>query len=401
VLSSNYPFESPEFKLRNGESWRVPDADWRPIHPLSVVVWWFLLGRQLLVDRPWYASSCAELMMRERPHYIVNLSDFVARRRQLKFRQLFAEFLQPNESVPRHYFFAPRSALRPVSPRPLAGVPTAFATPENGGAGIRVKGLDGHWNTWFLPMTMYVEDFAEQYAQSAGVARKEVRVIYGGQPLIAELRLSENVQRITPVAPPEIKLHVIAQLRGDVGEWTKDEDRPEQALQDADYCTAVLKRLRAETCATAPRCGLDPKLLPSAARRKLRSLLRGQGVPQGVPQGDFKRSLSVDEFEALVGATCFANLQRLFGAKVTRVVLRRVTCVNHHIPFHLDTSLRTMQLPLSTNYEGAKLIFLTPTVHVPSRELHSFTIHDNTIAHGVTTLRSGVRDSLFLLSGPH
>lgn len=70
------------------------------------------------------------------------------------------------------------------------------------------------------------------------------------------------------------------------------------------------------------------------------------------------------------------------------------------INFHTDVSLKTMQVALNddTEYEGGRLLYVSKgRLNAPERKTGTVTIHDNTIVHGVTLLRSGVRYGLFFL----
>ena len=91
------------------------------------------------------------------------------------------------------------------------------------------------------------------------------------------------------------------------------------------------------------------------------------------------------------------------GHTHTKIVVRRCEEHGRCIKFHTDRSLKTMQVPLNdeTEYEGGRLVFATKDGLVyPPRPAGSATLHRNTIAHGVTTLTSGVRYGLFLLEDP-
>ena len=60
----------------------------------------------------------------------------------------------------------------------------------------------------------------------------------------------------------------------------------------------------------------------------------------------------------------------------------------------------SMQVVLNdeSEYDGGRLVFATDEGLVcPSRKAGSATLHDNTIAHGVSLHTRGVRYSLFLL----
>ena len=84
-----------------------------------------------------------------------------------------------------------------------------------------------------------------------------------------------------------------------------------------------------------------------------------------------------------------------------RIVLRRCCAEGLCINFHLDHSLKTMQIALNDDneYVGGRLVFATNdgVLYEPRRPAGSVTIHNNTVVHGVSTLRSGVRYGLFFL----
>ena len=109
---------------------------------------------------------------------------------------------------------------------------------------------------------------------------------------------------------------------------------------------------------------------------------------------DLKIELSFESLAELTGAETASALLKRFDAPVHRIVIRRVEASpeQHCISFHTDVSLRTMQVPLNDEkeYTGAKLVYLLPQgLQQPSRPAGSFTIHDNTIAHGVTQHTAG------------
>ena len=99
------------------------------------------------------------------------------------------------------------------------------------------------------------------------------------------------------------------------------------------------------------------------------------------------------------------ELDRLFGQRCEDIVLRRSAKKDHCIDFHVDYSLKTMQISLvdEEEYEGGRLVFVTEggKLEIPSRKKGSMTIHDDGVIHGVTALKSGVRYGLLLLDRPH
>jgi predicted 2-oxoglutarate/Fe(II)-dependent dioxygenase YbiX len=63
----------------------------------------------------------------------------------------------------------------------------------------------------------------------------------------------------------------------------------------------------------------------------------------------------------------------------------------------------SMQVALNdeSEYEGGRLVYATDEgLLCPSRTAGSATLHDNTIAHGVSLHTRGVRYSLFFLQAP-
>jgi len=129
---------------------------------------------------------------------------------------------------------------------------------------------------------------------------------------------------------------------------------------------------------------------------------------------DVQVDLTVAQLAECVGSVEAEAILRLFlvaathagGAKLRAIKLRRVKASGDRgpaccIPFHVDTSLLTMQIALNddTDYEGGRLTFVTPAgFECPPRPAGTATIHGRENVHGVTELRSGTRCSLFLLA---
>eukprot|EP01041_Mallomonas_annulata_P005513 gene5513-11109_t len=116
---------------------------------------------------------------------------------------------------------------------------------------------------------------------------------------------------------------------------------------------------------------------------------------------DFKFPLKLEQLVELIGQSAVSRMCGTMRGDFDEMVLRRSSAVGQCINFHLDHSLRTMQVALNddNDYDGGRLVFALDngTLCVPRRPLGSFTVHDNSIVHGVSELKSGVRYGLFFL----
>ena len=115
-------------------------------------------------------------------------------------------------------------------------------------------------------------------------------------------------------------------------------------------------------------------------------------------QEDLKQTLTREELGELIGLELVDSLIAEFGG-CDRIRLRRCEAYGKRINLHTDVHRRTMQVPLNgaDTYEGGDLVYVTKEgLKWPSRPAGSATIHDSTILHGVSELRSGIRYSLFL-----
>ena len=116
---------------------------------------------------------------------------------------------------------------------------------------------------------------------------------------------------------------------------------------------------------------------------------------------DFKKPLTRHEASSRLGAKVYASLEALFrshGGRVDKIVLRRSAAVGQCIKFHTDVDHKTFQLCLNDDFDGGDLVFAADDKLVkPRRPAGSFTVHNDRVAHGVSTLERGVRYALFFL----
>ena len=136
----------------------------------------------------------------------------------------------------------------------------------------------------------------------------------------------------------------------------------------------------------------------------LRRLVDSAWTTSGTVGLDYKHSLTRQALSNAIGAEALALLEAYMEHHYTKIILRRCASHGNCIKFHIDADAsRTLQIPLNgeAEYEGGRLLYLTRAggISCPPRPGGSMTVHDDTIAHGVTMLKSGVRYGLFLLRG--
>jgi hypothetical protein len=160
------------------------------------------------------------------------------------------------------------------------------------------------------------------------------------------------------------------------------------------------------TDAIRPACSFGPDRvrLSQAARLELMRLVDAAHLPGHF---DTKLDLSLAELSAVVGSSTAGALLELFGSRADQIKLRRVEAMGDHssevIDFHLDSSLKTMHIPLNdeSEYDGNRILYVTAEgFWQPRRRVGMAFLHDNSVPHGVTPLLKGVRYGLFFLTRP-
>eukprot|EP00943_MAST-04B_sp_MAST-4B-sp1_P009090 g9090.t1 len=115
---------------------------------------------------------------------------------------------------------------------------------------------------------------------------------------------------------------------------------------------------------------------------------------------DFKLDVTEKKLKHLIGSAAFSKLKALYPGEIKQIKIRRCESHGKWIDFHHDVTNLTLQVSLNhdNEYVGGKLVYISEGKYVaPLRTAGSYTLHDDTILHGVSRLDQGIRYGLFFL----
>ena len=244
------------------------------------------------------------------------------------------------------------------------------------------------------------------YAQRTGKNVCELRLIFKGHQFDPDQTVQDLGMKDGD------RIDCILRVRGSIGVFGAHAGSPGLAfLQPGakldDAPAAVVREIEARcrrggSEGDAPYFASFPAagLLSAAQRAALRSELDlGARAADGVL--DYKKPLTRREASSRLGAKVYGSLEALFsshGGRVDKIVLRRSAALGQCIKFHTDVDHKTFQLCLNDDFDGGDLVFAADDKFVkPRRPAGSYTVHNDRVAHGVSTLERGARYALFFL----
>jgi hypothetical protein len=196
----------------------------------------------------------------------------------------------------------------------------------------------------------------------------------------------EEEEEVLPVPPEEVQSLVVA-LKGDLnGNY--------QFLRASNGITTT-------AAAAAAAAAVGTAATEYVVLRQYADRLFHEEIAAGrMLAADFKVHLSLQELCQLVGQECVDAWLTFFAGTVDDIVIRRCSVSNQFIPFHRDSSLRTMQVALNdcSEYIGGRIVYASHNKLIaPVRNTGTAIIHQNNIIHGVSVLEKGTRYGLFFL----
>lgn len=284
---------------------------------------------------------------------------------------------------------------------------------------IFVKKSDGRIITLWVYSSFTTEFLKILLWFSQGIQINMSRLIYAGQQLEDKRTLESHNIRIHST------LHLVLRLLGNIGHFSTHENSPgieilnagEDMFEAAKVGPVAIREIALQVLADnlLPPSSLDPyfyfsedtKVLDSQACFVLKKLLDDNWKQDTLEKKgandatDFKLTISFAELCNCIGNNTATRLSDIICSDFNKIILRRCLPQGLCISFHLDEFLQVMQVALNSDeeYVGGRLVFATDDglLHVPRRPAGSYTLHNNSVVHGVSKHETGLRYSLFFI----
>ncbi len=275
---------------------------------------------------------------------------------------------------------------------------------------IRVKDHRGEETFFKMKMTTEMSNVFRAYAQRRGVPRSKLYFLLDGE------RINHNDTPRSLELEDQDQINCLLAQTGSIGHFKQHSITSRGAhflnscpLPQIDtYPKENIGKFNANATFTSgfnilntTLCNKLKEYADTKYQESLDKIVRPDDINNG-KNGDLKIDIDMHFLETLIGKNTVKKMCQLFPGSIDEIKIRRCAAHKQWIKFHYDhfTNI-TMQVPLNdeSEYVGGKLVFVNGNckISVPSRPAGSYTIHDDTILHGVSRLDSGVRYGLFFL----
>lgn len=310
----------------------------------------------------------------------------------------------------------PEANIPAANVPPAVGQPVAVPSPLN----LKVVwALDGTEVFFRVRRSNPLSRLMRAFCERQGVAQSDVRFLFDGDRINEEHTPAELDMEDNDV--------IDVMVEQDIGVWAASAtlDSPADRLLSglpvaAGEIGEIVRGALGPSAVPATEARVDrrPGLLSATQCKALMDYtqlgLTQLGCSESTPRGrsgvlsDFKLEVSRSVLARLIGPVSVADVvgmcsalvgpdQQALAASAPRLILRRRAAdPAERVAFHRDHSLAIVHVPLNEGFVGGQLLLaLGDAIMHPQRAVGCGMGHNSAVVHGVTSITSGERYSLF------